>query len=303
MFNPLVDIKVRQDWQEVTQRLLFQRNRLWRIAELAIIAATLVLLFHTLFLPAVPWHDVLRTILFSSILWLLPLWLVYSRVGYSLAATVLRVLAVFLLIAGVVAIAYATLPGVGVQSWLDTLPILAVPVITWTWLIIMRRRYPVPLRMMGLTAQSWPINIVIGVAAGLLLGLHLLLATTYLPATRPQPAWSPELLLWVLCFRVGISATGEELFFRGMGYQLLYDGTPRSLWSTIARVSLLSLPVFLAPLWDGQPEALAPVLLLLIYSVAFSALATLLRHHQHSLVPGLACNVVFSLFLMLLLVP
>lgn len=303
MSNPLVGIRIHQDWQSITRELVSQRNRLWRVAEIAIIAVTLVVLSHTLFFPALPWHSALRTLLFAAVLWLFPLWGISRRAGHSLAGTILRLLAALLLLAAAVAIAYTTLPRAEDRRWLDTLPILAVPALTWTWLTIMRQRYPISLRMLGLTAESWPINIVIGVAAGLLLGLHLLLTTTYLPLTRPQPVLSPELLLWLFCLRVGVSALGEELFFRGMGYQLLYDGTPRSLWITVTRVSLLSLPVFLAPLLDSQPETLAPALLLLIYGAAFSALATLLRHHQRSLLPSLACNVVFSLFLMLLLVP
>lgn len=304
MSHQLLEIKVRQDWQEIAQTLSDQRSRLWRAAEIALIAVSLIVLCDALLFPASPWHDVLRTVLFTSLLWLFPLWTIYRHCGSSAVATALRLLAALLLLLAAVVIAYATIPsGADQQSWLGMLPILAIPAITWGLLFAIRQRYPVQVRLLGLTFEGWPTNILIGATAGLLLGLHLLLTTSLFPALRSQVMPAPALLLWAVCFRVGISALGEELFYRGMGYHLLYDGALHSLLPALARLTLLSLPIYLVLILDSQIEAIAPALLLLAYGIALSALATLLRHYQRSLLPSLACNVVFGLFLILLLMP
>jgi len=301
MAIPLVDITVRPTWQEITEQLAEQRNRLWRAAEVAIAAVTLVLISAELLFPTWPWHNALHILLLTGVVWLFPLWTIY-RANHSLNATVLRLLAASLLLLVVTAIAYATIPRItGGPSWLATLPILAVPAITWSFLYTLHRRYPIPVRMLGLTAERWPVNLTIGATAGVVLGLHLALTTSFLPEARPSLTPTPALLLWALFFRAGLTALGEEMFFRGMGYRLLYDGTPRSLTAAIAKLTLLNLPVYFVFVLEMPPDAVSAALLL-VYGIAFAAVAAFLRHRQQSLLPSLVCNIVFSLFVIAFLI-
>ena len=124
-----------------------------------------------------------------------------------------------------------------------------------------------------------------------------MLTTFAYPELRVQPTPSLAVLTWALFFRAGLTALGEELFFRGLGYQLLTNGSSRSVAIATAKLTVLNLPIYLIPIVGTQPQTLVTVVLLLVYGAAFSVVATFLRHRQQSLLPGLACNVVFSLFL------
>lgn len=303
MSNALVDVTVRQDWQAIAQEIAGQRQRLWRAAVAALVAVT-ILAFATAGLwPGWPWRGALEAVLFTAIFWLFPLYYVFRSVGLSLAAVILRLLAAALLLPIGVAIVYTTIPDNGDPSfWPGALTVLLVPTITWSLVFAIRRRYPIPLRLLGMTFERWPINVAIGAVAGLVLSLHLLLISSWLLVRELQGLPEPALLLWAFSFRLGLSALGEELFLRGLGYSVIQGSQGRSLLGTLVQIALLNLLIFLVPLLNSQPSPFASVLLL-AYGAAFAVTATLLRYTQRSLLPSLACNVVFSLFLIVLLLP
>lgn len=297
MTMPLVDVTVRSNWQEIGLELAVRRRRQWRAAEVAIAAATLAMLAGTQLFPEWPWHGMFRVVVFIGVLWLLPLWsIMRERTGITSIVSRLGAASLLLLVAS--AIAFITAPrGAEEQAWTSTLPILVVPGLTWSLLVLLQRRYPISTRILGVTGDRWPVNLVIGIAAGLVLGLHLVLTTFAYPGLRVQPPPGLAVLTWALCFRAGLTALGEELFFRGLGYQLLTNGSSRSVAIATAKLTVLNLPIYLIPIVGAQPQTLVTVVLILVYGAAFSVVATFLRHRQHSLLPGLACNVVFSLFL------
>ena len=303
MPNSLVDVTVRQDWQEIAQQISGRHRRIWRTAQIAVLATTLFMVSTAGLGAEWAWLGVFGAVLFTFVLWLPPLYVVYRSVDSSLIAVVLRLLAASVLLLTGVVLTYATIPGDGNQlSWSVVSPVLIVPVITWSLVLVMRRRYPIPCRLLGMTFERWPSNVLVGAAAGLVLGLHLLLTSGWLLSPQPRGLPDPALLLWALSFRLGLSALGEELFFRGLGYRVIYDGHARSLLVTLAQVSLLNLLIFLVPILNSQASPFTTALLL-AYGAAFGVTATLLRHTQRSLLPSLACNGVFGLFLIVLLVP
>jgi hypothetical protein len=303
MSNALVDVTVRQDWQAIALEITGQRRRLWRVAEVALLSVTILVVTAAKLWPGWPWLGALEALLFTAVFWLLPLTYIFRSVGLSLAAIILRLLAASLLLLTGAAIVYATIPDNGAPSfWPGALPVLLVPIITWSLLFTIRERYPIPVRLLGMTFEHWPINVAIGAAAGLVLGLHLLLISGWLLALEPQSLPDPALLLWALAFRLGLSALGEELFLRGLGYSVIQGGQGTSLLATLVRIALLNLLIYLLPLLNSQPSPVASALLL-AYGAAFAVTATLLRYIQRSLLPSLACNVVFSLFLIVLLLP
>jgi membrane protease YdiL (CAAX protease family) len=303
MATPLVGVTVRSNWREIDRERAVQRLKHWRAAVAAVVVLALVLLGGALLFSDAPWLAPAQIVLMTGVLWLWPIWSIVRAPGFA-GITAVRLGAVALVLLVAVAIALALAPG-GTGSQLEGvgLAMLAVPGLTWTCLFLLHRRYPISTRILGLTRDRWVVNVVIGVAAGVVLGLHLVLTTLAVPGVRPQTPPSPGVMIWVLLFRAGVMALGEELFFRGWCYQLLTGGSSQSFALATTKLVAISAPVVVWPFLGGGLEAPAGVALALAYGVAVGVVATLLRHRQQSLVPGLACNVVFGLFLVALVTP
>jgi hypothetical protein len=164
----------------------------------------------------------------------------------------------------------------------------------------MRRAFPAQCRRLGLVRDRWAINLAIGALAGAVLGLHLVLTSSFLPH-RPELAASGGLsLVWMLGYQVGLMGLGQELLLRGLAYDALLASAGSSFALAAAKIVALNLLVYLAAL------ALAPTVQfwgeawLLAYGATLALIATFLRRRQQSLLPGLTAGVVFNLFVVLL---
>ena len=156
-----------------------------------------------------------------------------------------------------------------------------------------RRRAPPAARALGFVPGDWVYYALAGAAAGVALGFHMLLITRFLPSAPAVHRPSPAEILWLACFVLGLRATGEELLFRGLGYHLLV-GSARPIPAIVAQIAGLNLLLYLMPL--SQSTAPALWLVGLVYGALLAVATTLLRHRSGSLVPGLACNAVFTFF-------
>lgn len=297
MATSLLETTVHPDWEGIAQRSAQQCRRYEVIAALALAVVTLALSLAILAFPAWPWHGLLRTILLTSVLWLFPLWFIF-RSASSRAVAFSHMVAAALLLAAAAGIAYSVTPQrLATAPWYGFLPILLVPVITWGLLYALRLRYPIASRLFGLSARRWPTDLVLGVMAGLVLGLHLVITSSSLPGASSHPSPGLAVLVWALVFRAGFGALGEELFLRGMGYGLLPTSTPRDAMISTLKLALLSLLVFVIPILEARTESLTAVAMLLAYGAVLAVVAGFLRYRQQSVLPCIACNVVFSLFL------
>ena len=171
---------------------------------------------------------------------------------------------------------------------------LLIPATTWALLLYERRQAPPAARALGFVLGDWFYYALAGGAAGVALGFHMLLIAHYLPSAPAVHRPTPAEFLWLACYVVGLRATGEELLFRGLGYHLL-GGSSRPIAPVVAQIAGLNLLVYLMPLSQSTQPVLW--LLILAYGALLSVATTLLRYRSGSLVPALACNAAFTLFI------
>lgn len=304
----LLEITVRPDWRELTRQAEVQRLRTWRAVQMAVAGATVVVLLSRWAFPASPWPDLLYMALFSVIGWMLPLWTL-QRARQGVRAALSQGVVVYLLLLAAILVAYVTRPMVAPPpaagappSYLPLLA-LAIPALTWPVLRWMQRAFPTHSARLGLTRERWANQVIIGALAGVALGLHLLLAASWVSGLPQVSSPLALRLLWIFCYQAGLMSLGQELLLRGLAYDALVGGGANSFPMAAAKIVLLNLFVYLAGLALWSSADLLSAAWLLAYGAALSLLATFLRHRQQSLLPGLAASVVFHLFTAFLLGP
>ena len=276
-----------------------QRMRHWRATEAAVAAATMLALIIGLVWTASPWTYLARTLLYTGVFWLFPLAFIY-RSRLSTGRIEVQLADAAILLAVTTGVAFLSSPYLTSTLQAPALAFLAVaiPLITWPWLVRTARRFPAPARQLGLIRDQWLVFLLIGVSAGLAIGFHLLITSKALLVTQTPPALSTATLVWAVCLRAGLTSLGEELFFRGWCYHLLVQQTHDSIWSAAAKITLLNLLVY--AVYATSAPSVAIMAWVLAYGALVAFACTLLRHRFHSLLPGLACNIVASLFLVIL---
>lgn len=298
---PLLDVKVRPDWQEISQQQTTLKTRLWRVMQALVVLLVLILFMLPNAARALPLRGLLFVfLLFVLILWVLPLWAAL-RLDERRPLSLLPAVRVFLVLSLVAALLWMTYPlppyGLLTRALPDLAPYLALmaPVISAGVLVYHTRRAPMPMRRLGLVTYRWLPNLIIGVAAGAALGCHLWLTTHNLRSSQALHVPSLAALAWLFCYEASLRATGEELLFRGLGYHLALENTPSPLFSPAVQLTLLNVLFYLAPLW----QSVDPVLRFWVaaYGGALAVITLLLRYQQQSLLPSLACNLTLSLFL------
>lgn len=298
---PLLDVKVRPDWQEISQQQTTLKTHLWRSMQALVVLLVLILFMLPTASRGLPLRGLLFVfLLFAAILWVLPLWSVL-RLDERTQPTQLRALRIFLVLSLVAALIWLTYPfppyGLLTRALPDLAPYLAglAPLMSMGILVYNTRQAPRPMRRLGLVTNRWLPNLLIGTAAGAALGLHLWLTTHEVLGGLALHAPSAGALFWLFCYEVGLRGSGEELLFRGLGYHLALESRQSPLFGPAVRLTLLNVLFYLAPLW----QAVDPVMRLWIaaYGAAMAVVTLLLRHQQQSLLPALACNVTASLFM------
>ena len=73
----LLKTTVRDDWQEITQRMVTENVRIWRIVHFVVASSTLAILLIGLLPVPWPWQDFLRIAVSFSLFCILPLWFIY----------------------------------------------------------------------------------------------------------------------------------------------------------------------------------------------------------------------------------
>ena len=298
MSVPLLDITVHPDWHHLSQRMAVRRQRNWRASMAAVALAALLVLILSLLWTASPWVYLTRDLIFTAILWLIPLSFIYqTRLASGRLEVQLADAAILLAVA--TGLVFVSSPPVSSLLQAPFLPLLAIaaPLVTWPWLARTAHRFPVSARQLGLFGDRWIVNVTIGIGAGLALGLHMLLTGQALLPAETRPALVSGTLLWLVFARAGLGAVGEELFFRGWCYHLLVQETSSNIWNTTAKITLLNLLVYTSV--TTAAPSLTTLVWLLAYAAAISVVNTLLRHRFRSLLPGIACNVVATVCLAL----
>ena len=299
MAHPLSEIAVRADWREITQRIVRQDTRHWAVMRFAVIGVAVLAQLLTLVLPS--WSIALGVGLFCALFWGFPLYWVWrpparsgarqnAPVAHARTVCAASAIAVGVAIVAALVIAPATIGGtVRSAAW----PIgLAIPFVGWCVAVILGRTFPHPMRALGLTGDAWPANLVIGAAVGAALGFHLLIVVNDFPDFAGVSR-SASALAWFISFQLGLRVLGEELFFRGLGVHLLrrIGASDRALTAWLVLLNLF------AYLWLAGQSRDPLAGLLVAYGGVMAFVCTRLRLSRGSLLPGLACQAVFVLFL------
>jgi hypothetical protein len=94
---------------------------------------------------------------------------------------------------------------------------------------------------------------------------------------------------------LGPTLLGEELLFRGLGVLLLSGPEQREPLRAALRIGVINLYVYMMPI--AGPGNAQLWMWRLIFGGLMVLSATVLRFRLGSILPGLICNVVFSLFM------
>jgi hypothetical protein len=299
--SPLLTTSVRPDWAELTRERALRQARSWTAFQLILVFGTLLVLLQAIVFPARNWTPMLWAALFIPVSWSLPLVTIFRRSGRGRRdALLMGVAALGIVFAG---LAVAWMGAIGV--WAADLEVgaphfpralgLLVPMLTWPLLVWTYRRFPLASRQMGLTPDGWLTNTAMGAAAGAAMGLGLVLAEGLRWGVGPPQPQALLTLAWLLVYEAGLRVPGEELLFRGLVYGTLVGDPTARVVPAMARVILLNLLVYVVPLVSAT--TIEGRLGIAVYGAALTCTSTLLRHRQHSLLPGMAANVVFSVFL------
>ena len=303
MAHALSEIFVHAEWREITQRIVRQDARLWAAMRIAVIGVAVAA--QLLSRIAAPWGVALGVGLFCALFWGFPLWWLWRPSARSRRAAarahartlVTRTRAICaasaIAVGAAIVVALAGAPGSGAQversmAW----PLaLAIPFAGWCVVALLARTFPQPMRSLGLTRDAWPINGLIGAAVGAALGCHLLIVVNDVPGFAGASR-SASALVWFISFQLGLRVLGEELFFRGLGFHLLrrLGASDRGLTAWLV---LLNLVAYLWLLGQGRDPMAG---LLVAYGGVMAFVCTRLRLGRGSLLPGLACQAVFVLF-------
>ena len=291
-----LNLQVRRDWQELELQRVTAYQKLWLIIQGLVILSVLTVFVLSEQAFSFPWNEVLRTVFSSALYLLIPFGVIFrsSEKEYQ------KLIFAALIFIGAVVLSWVTYPASlqpdGVHfSPLPVFLVLLVPLANGMWILITSKSLPQKIRALGLVADGWLVNILIGVAAGCVLGLHLLLTTILLPGSKFPMMPDGSALLWLLCFQIGMSALGEELLFRGLGFSLLFDRLKNPLWMVAIQLTVFNILIYLVQAFFS-PTILAG-LIVVLYRLLLSLLNTALRHQQGSLIPGLISNVILSVVL------
>jgi hypothetical protein len=302
--TPLLETAVWPDWQAIENQRSNENARLWRFAQLSIAITTLLALIVGPWGLSWVWRGLVQGLVLPMVLWLPPLWYLF-RAEIHRTGAFRPLLTPCLTLLGITLVAYLV-ESAQVQGWVGArgLPLLlplgiAAPAAIWWFFRRLRHRFPGEMLRLGATGKTWLPDSVIGAAAGCALGLHLLLMWSLMPAKSAVVWPGPVALALTICSLLGPLLLGEELLFRGLGVTILSGPEQKDPVRTMLRIGVLNLYVYLIPvMWPGNPQLWN---WRLMYGALIALVATLLRFRLGNLVPGLACNLVASVFMAVVL--
>ncbi len=289
MPTPLLETKLRPDWQAFSQARAVMGARLWRNVQAIVLIVMLVTLI-SIHIPLLArWQIAFRVLILTAAFWALPIQLIAEdrKPAIGHAALILG--------AGIIVAFSAPLSLTG--SGVEPLPVWMALIAALTALLlpgILRRAFPHKAVVLGLVRPFSLTALTLGTVTGAAFGLHFWFVASNLPGRALPALPQGETLVWLLCW-IALRAPGEELLFRGAGFYAL-DLTEQGLVLKAALLlALVNLFVHVTPIGNATSGP-ALWLLALGYTAAASLAMALLRAHERSLAPAIACNVVFSIF-------
>jgi len=294
----LHEITIRPDW-EAAEHLARAKAARRRIQfEVLLLAYGMVTIGLTLWRGSAPWAVLVHWVLFALILLVMPLWI-------ALAGQPGRLRTIFrfgLAVAGAVTLAVVTTPVAYRFTPIPGLPTLdprlalAIPLLTGGLLVLASRYYPPIRRTLGLLEPYWGRQLVIGLALGAALGLHMIGAIMSLPEATPIRPPTLGNLVWLVGVSAGLFAVGQEISLRGLLHALLRPLPGMRQIPALTVITALNLLLYIAPASD---LTLTPTLAVcLAYAALFAFMAGALRLRSGSVIASMAANATFCVFLL-----
>jgi hypothetical protein len=290
----LLKYVVREDWRELTQQMMQENVRLWRGLQALVFLSALGSLT-VLFLSPQPWQDICYTVLSSCLFIGFSLWTVFRPEKHS----ILYAGPATLLLVGAAAVGGILRPRPGrehdVVENIRTVGGSLAMLSSWAILAWSHSQRRERVERLGITTKAWASNVLLGAAVGAVLGAHLMLVSHFAGLDySPRSSWA--LVVWQISFWAGLGGLGEELLFRGLGFRLLREGLGREFWATAVWLTVLNLLPYLV---TGSPILTDPFgAWILPYVGVMAMLNAALREWRRSLIPCLACNVLFNTVLL-----
>lgn len=287
----LLKITVRDDWEAIGQQKLLENTRVWRWMLIAGVLAVIISVLAVLTPALQPYRAYLQLVLAPF----LPLILTFNvqahylgDTGRTARRTWVAKLGSFLLLSAI-AIVLAQSEALTTQFPFPWWFLVLMGAFTWGVFTSIYRGRKATLQRIGFVFDRWPADALLGASIGAIVGFHVLITFGIVRA----PDWRE--LAWVLGYLLGLRILSEEVLLRGLGLHVLMSGMGLSLSQAMMRLALLA-ALFYAAFVVGNPNPLAAVVYL-VYGVVYSLVLVLLRFKRRSLVSSFAANLVFSLFL------
>lgn len=163
---------------------------------------------------------------------------------------------------------------------------LFIPIVGWVV-----RRYPDEMRRIGMGLARLRVRLAVGAVAGLLIGVHLLVAA-YLAGMELSVKPGP-FMVWQAFYELGPQSLPEEMFMRGVIFNELFFCRQWNFWP--AAFSASAIGVFSILVKQEMTADLVLTVGAIFYLVVGSVVSAALFRWSCSLLPGYANSVVFDL--------
>lgn len=286
---------VREDWEAITQRMGVERQRmLWRILGIVAISATLLWVIQRLPL-SVAWDAFLGEMVSLNLYLAAGVWyaLRFRRGALRVAAVTYSGLALITALSNYLTKAGLPLPfAEGAPHAGSGLYRGVVMMLVWPLLGLLMRRYPDGMRGLGLNFSTPGRQVLYGLLGATVIAAHLIFTGHYSGALTFGPKPLPY-VAWQVFYELGLQSSAEEIFFRGVVFNYLYNWRGEGFWGAAIVSSALNVLLYLPKTqWTASPVvAVGAIFYVFIAGMIYAGL----YHWFRSLVPSYVCNVTVSL--------
>lgn len=291
----ILALKIRGDLHKHNQTQRARWLARWRWLQLLTLACGLLIAIYSLLPQRWPFHEIVPFLLFAPMLILTGLQpFIYAYRKPFLITGILALVYIILAITAGVLNPFPPEVKYILPDWANWFSLIILLV---SWGILLRLILNSPTQARQYSLRSAPIlsNLLIGVACGVGLALHLYLVAYFIvDVTFPPVLFAPKGIIWAFSILIGIVVPAEELIFRGAAFSILYDELNTRFSDTVLRITSLDVLIYLVILASNQ-SVLPLALLMLLYRAGLSAGTLYLVLHRRSLLPAMVANLIFSL--------
>jgi membrane protease YdiL (CAAX protease family) len=147
--------------------------------------------------------------------------------------------------------------------------------------------------LLGLRYDHFWVNILIGALAGGILGIDLILLSTFNSPIKSIPhTQEPIFGILVFLIQVFVRALGEEFLLRGIGFSSLYELGGKSFGKTTFQILFINLLMYSIQIFRYIESPL--LIWIILFRLAYAYLTVFLRYRFKSTLPCISSNFIFN---------